>query len=42
MSPLEIRGLGGPLRSIGTPCSSQSAQNNLADDITLDIDVFGS
>jgi hypothetical protein len=30
MSSLEISGLEGPLRSIGSVCSSQTAQNNLA------------
>jgi hypothetical protein len=42
MYPLEIWGLGGPLGSTRAPYLSQSAENNLADRSTLDIDVFGS
>jgi hypothetical protein len=42
MSPLEVWGTGGLLGSIGTMCSSQLAQNNVAGDSTLDINASTS
>jgi hypothetical protein len=42
MSPLKIWDSERPPRIIGTPCLSQSTQNNLVDGSTLDIDIFGS